>query len=251
MYGWRGRIGLILPADNVLMEPELNSLRIPGVSFHGLRLTATEPDEMRRQAIEQARAVRELGLDAVAYACAETSFNGGATVRETLAEHIQRECGVPVVTATNALLAALEHAGVRRLALATPYSAESGDILETTLREHGYSITTSRHRDFSLESPDPRVWYLTNRQPSTLAYAIAKSVDTPEADTVVVVSTNFSTLQMIEQLETDLGKRVITTNQSILWWILRTLRIHEPALGIGRLLADPSFSGATVAAAAP
>jgi maleate cis-trans isomerase len=250
-YGWRGRIGLILPADNVLMEPELNALPLPGVSFHGLRLTSTEPDAMRRQAVEQASAIRELGLDAVVYACAETSFNGGSTVRETLAETIQRECGVPVVTATNALLAALRHTGARDLALATPYSAESGAILEKTLTDHGHRITASRHRDFSLESPDPRVWFLTNRQPSTLAYAIAKSVDRPEADTVVVVSTNFSTLPIVAQLETDLGKRVITTNQSILWWCLRTLRIHEPELGIGALLTDPSFSGETVQTVVP
>ncbi|MCU1440283.1 MAG: maleate cis-trans isomerase [Rhodoglobus sp.] len=239
-YGWRARIGLILPADNVLMEPELNSLTLPGVSFHGLRLTATEPEAMRRQAVDQAIAIRELGLDAAVYACAETSFNGGASVRESLAETIERECGVPVVTATNALLAALEHAGAERLALATPYSSESGNLLEATLTEHGYHVTSSLHRDFSLESEDPRVWYLTNRQPATLAYGIAKSVDTPDADTVVIVSTNFATLQIIERLEADLGKRVITTNQSILWWCLRTLRIHEPNIGIGRMLTDPS-----------
>lgn len=235
-FGWRARIGLILPADNVLMEPELNSLKLPGVSFHGLRLTATEPAAMRSQAVEQAIAIRELGLDAAVYACAETSFNGGASVRESLAETIQRECGAPIVTATNALLAALEHVGSERLALATPYSAESGAILEETLAERGYDVTSSVHRDFSLESEDPRVWYLTNRQPATLAYGIAKSVDTPEADTVVIVSTNFATLQIIKQLEADLGKRVITTNQSILWWCLRALRIHEPDLGIGNLL---------------
>lgn len=250
-FGWRARIGLILPADNVLMEPELNSLTLPGVSFHGLRLTATEPDAMRRQAVEQASAIRELGLDAAVYACAETSFNGGEGVRESLAETIQRECGAPVVTATNALLAALQHAGSERLALATPYSAESGAILEATLAEHGYDIRSSLHRDFSLESQDPRVWYLTNRQPATLAYGIAKSVDTPEVDTVVIVSTNFATLQIIKQLEADLGKRVITTNQSILWWCLRTLRINQPDIGIGGLLTDTPPLGPVHTTSAP
>jgi maleate cis-trans isomerase len=226
------------------MEPELNALMLPGVSFHGLRLTATDPKTMRSQAVDQAISIRELGLDAAVYACAETSFNGGAEVRESLAETIERECGVPIVTATNALLAALEHSGSQRLALATPYSAESGAILEATLTERGYDVTSSLHRDFSLESPDPRVWYLTNRQPATLAYDIAKSVDTPEADTVVIVSTNFSTLQIVRQLEDDLGKRVITTNQSILWWCLRVLRIREPDIGIGRLLTDPPVTDA-------
>lgn len=240
VYGWRGRVGLILPADNVLMEPELNALHLPGLSFHGLRLTATEPDAMRRQAVELARAVRELGLDAVVYACAETSFNGGDGVRLSLSETIEQECGVPVVTATNALLAALEFSGAERLAVATPYSAGSGDILEHTLRDHGFEIASSIHRDFSLESADPRVWYLTNRQPATLSYEIAKSLESVEADTVVMVSTNWATLQIVEHLERDTGKRVLTTNQSILWWLFRQLRIRQDDLGIGELLRLPS-----------
>jgi len=237
-YGWRARIGLILPADNVLMEPELNALPLAGVSFHGLRLTATEPEAMRRQAVELAHAVRELGLDAVVYACAETSFNGGDGVRSSLSETIEEVCGVPVVTATNALLAALEFSGARRLALATPYSTASAEILEDTLVAHGYAIAASVHRDFSLESSDPRVWYLTNRQPATLSYEIAKSIEDVDADTVVMVSTNWATLQVVEYLERDTGKRVITTNQSILWWLLRRLRIRQDDLGIGRLLAQ-------------
>ncbi|MDR5700930.1 maleate cis-trans isomerase family protein [Agromyces aerolatus] len=243
-YGWRGRIGLILPADNVLMEPELNALPLVGVSFHGLRLTATEPEAMRRQAVELARAVRELGLDAVVYACAETSFNGGDGVRTSLSETIEQECGVPVVTATNALLAALEFSGAKRLAVATPYSAVSAGILEGTLRDHGYDIAASIHRDFSLESSDPRVWYLTNRQPATLSYEIAKSIEDVDADTVVMVSTNWATLQIVEFLERDTGKLVLTTNQSILWWLLRRLRIRQEDLGIGRLFAQPETSAA-------
>ncbi|TDE14369.1 hypothetical protein [Jiangella asiatica] len=235
-YGWRARIGLILPADNVVMEPELNALVLPGVSFHALRLTETEPERMRRQAVELASAIRELGLDAAVYACAETSFNGGDGARETLAGTIEVECGVPVVTATNALVVALAHVGARRLALATPYSARSGEILEATLNAQGYEIAASLHRDFSLESADPRVWYLTNRQPATMAYEIARSVDTAKADTVVIVSTNLATLQVVDYLEADLGKQVITTNQSIVWWCLRTLRIRQPDLGIGSLL---------------
>lgn len=236
VYGWRARIGLILPADNVLMEPELNALGLTGVSIHGLRLTATEPDAMRTQAVEIAVAIKELGLDVAVYACAETSFNGGVEVRENLADTIAAECCVPVVTATNALLGALEHVGARRIAVATPYSIASGEVLEATFAEHGFAVAAALHRDFSLESSDPRVWYVTNRQPATSAYEMARAVDHPDADTVVVVSTNFATLQVLEQLEQDLGKRVITTNQSILWWCLRTLRLHEQDLGIGELL---------------
>lgn len=238
LYGWRGRIGLILPADNVLIEPELNALHILGVSFHGLRLTATEPDAMRSQAVELAGAVREMGLDVVVYACAETSFNGGDGVRLSLASEIERECGVPVITATNALLAALDASGARNLALATPYSNGSGQVLEQTLSENGYNVTAALHRDFSLESPDPRVWFLTNRQPPIRTYELARAVDNGDADTLVIVSTNWATLPIIDFLERDTGKRVITSNQSILWWCLARLGVAQHELGIGALLRE-------------
>jgi len=243
-YGWRARIGLILPADNVLMEPELYELALPGVSFHGLRLTSTDHAEMRRQALELAEAVKELGLDAVVYACAETSFNGGDGVRRTLSEEIAQVCGVPVVTATNALLAALEHTGAKKIAVATPYTAVSGEILEQTLADHGLEITDSVHRDFRLESQDPREWFLTNRQPSSLVYGMARSLDSAEADTIVLVSTNWTTLQVIEPLEQDTGKRVLTTNQSILWWLMRKLSFRQPDLGLGALFNESAETGA-------
>lgn len=246
LYGWRGRVGLILPADNVLMEPELNALRIPGVSFHGLRLTETEPEAMRRQSLELARAVHELGLDVVVYACAETSFNGGDGVRTSLADEIQRVAGVPVITATNALLAALHATGARSIALATPYSVASAEILETTIVEHGFRVTASVHRDFSLETEDPRVWYLTNRQPATRSYELAKAVENAEADTLVIVSTNWATLQIVEYLEADTGKQVLTTNQCILWWCLRQLRVQQPGLRIGALLESPTAVESTI-----
>ena len=34
MYGWRGRIGVIIPADNAVMEPDFHRLAPEGVSAH-------------------------------------------------------------------------------------------------------------------------------------------------------------------------------------------------------------------------
>jgi maleate isomerase len=235
MYGWRGRVGLILPADNVLMEPELNELAIPGVSFHGLRLTATEPAEMRAQAVELARSVTELGLDAVVYACAETSFNGGDGVRSSLSRMIEAECGRPVITATNAALEALDHLGITRVALVTPYSPASAEILERTLRENDVEVVSAVHRDFSLETDDPRVWFLTNRQHASEVYQMARSLDRSSADAVLIVSTNFPTLAILEQLEQDTGLPVISSNQSLLWWSLRTLGLGTAGVPLGAL----------------
>src|SRR5699024_5694522 len=92
------------------------------------------------------------------------------------------------------------------------------------------------HRDFREGSSDPREWYETNRQALTTAYAMGRGVHTDDADGVVVVSTNFPLLPLQEQLEADLGKPVVSSNQSALWWCLRELGIKEPITGHGQLL---------------
>lgn len=38
MYGWRAKVGVLVPDGNSTMEPELYRLALPGVSFHFARL---------------------------------------------------------------------------------------------------------------------------------------------------------------------------------------------------------------------
>lgn len=237
--GWRARVGLILPADNVVTEPELGGLALHGVSFHGLRLTSTVPEVMRRQAVELAVAIGEMGLDVAVYTCAETSFNGGAESRATLAALIGDRCGVPVVTATNAMIEACAALGLRTPSVVTPYTAESGATFERTLTEHGMRPRRTLHRDFSREGDDPREWFLTNRQPLSTVDEMARRADTPESDGIVIAATNLPALGVVHRLETDLGKPIVSSNQSILWWCLRTLGITTADIPLGALMRQP------------
>ncbi len=235
-FGWRARIALILPADNVVMEPELADLDIPGVSFHGLRLTAIDVVGMRAQAVELSSALSEMGVDMVVYACAETSFNGGDSARRTLSELVADRSGLPVVTATDAMLEGARALGIRRPAVVTPYSERSGALFESTLGTAGLEVQSARHHDFSADGDDPREWFYTNRQPITTVLELAAEVDVPSADSLVLAATNIPVIGAIRTLEERTGKPVVTSNQSILWWCLNRLGIDAPDLPLGRLL---------------
>ena len=237
VFGWRARIALILPADNAVMEPELYGLGLDGVSFHALRITVTEHEQMRRQAVQLAQAAGELGADVVVYACAETSFDGGAATRQRLSSLVAECSGLPVVVATDAMIEAAAWLGLEQVALVTPYTAASGSLLEAALAARGIATVAAHHREFRLEGNDPREWYETNRQPSWVSYRMMRATDVPEADGVVVSATNLATLGTLEAAERDLGKPVVTCNQSILWSCLRTLGVSTAVPGLGRLLA--------------
>jgi maleate isomerase len=238
-YGWRARIGLILPADNVVMEPELSALGLDGVSFHGLRLTSTEPETMRQQAVELAVALDEMGVDAAVYACAETSFNGGREVRTALSSLIAQRCSVPIITATNAMTIACEALAIRQPTVITPYTAESGAGFVAALRDHGVEPRAALHRDFSLDGDDEREWYFTNRQPASTAYDMARRTFDPQSDGVIIASTNLPTLAVAGRLERDLEVPVVTSNQSILWWCLNSVGISTSDIALGRLMTAP------------
>jgi maleate isomerase len=238
MFGWRARIALVLPADNTVIEPELYALGVEGVSFHGLRLTSDDPVRMREQAGELAESIEEMAADVVVYACAETSFNGGSSTPELLSEHMAARCSVPVVTATGAMVDAVQRLGLRTVTVISPYSQDSGALLESSLAERGIGTAASHHRDFSETSTDPRTWYDTNRQESWVSYRMAREADVPGSEGVLVSGTNFRTLATVQLLEDELGKPVVTSNQAILWRCLDLLGSSTPLAGYGRLLRD-------------
>ena len=66
-----------MPADNVVIEPELAEVPLDGISFHVARIPTTVREEMPVRGIEAARIFVEIDCRAIVYACAESSFLGG------------------------------------------------------------------------------------------------------------------------------------------------------------------------------
>ncbi len=65
-----------------------------------------------------------------------------------------------------------------------------------------------------------------------------KKVDRPEAQAVFISCSNLRTLDIIEKLERDLGKPVITSNQASLWGMLRLIGDRRAIPGAGRLFRE-------------
>ena len=67
-------------------------------------------------------------------------------------------------------------------------------------------------------------------------YKFAKKVFTPDSDGLFVSCTDFRAVEIVEKLEHDLGKPVVTANQATMWDVLRKLNIREPRAGFGKLM---------------
>ena len=65
MYGWRGRIGLLVPSINTTMETEFWKIAPPGVSVHTARIAGGRegtPETLRGMEDASKAAARDVGM---------------------------------------------------------------------------------------------------------------------------------------------------------------------------------------------
>ena len=241
MLGWRARIGVLVPPGNPTVEPELYRMAPSGVSVHFARLdsssSASAPGahggmEDRTQAyVDSLPAVAPV-LGAVnpaivALAFTAASYSNGFAREAALADRIASLTGSPALTAAQAILAALEHLGVKRLALGTPYPESISAMGRAYWEAAGLTVVGYA-----------RLIGVTNiyDESEERAYRLARQADVPDADAVLLSGTGLPTIGVLELLERDLGKPVVSSNQALLWRALRMAGVREPVPGFGRLL---------------
>lgn len=239
MYGWRSRIGLLLPMDNAVMEPELNNVKgIDGIHFYGARLSTDQRENMPENGIELSKVFSELGTDIIVYSCAETAFLKGVDGNAYISKKITELTNQPAVTAMSSMVEALQHLNIDKISLVTPYTEHRTEIMSDFFERMGIGVRGVESQDFSLKSNDKREWYECNTQPPRVAYQMAKKANTKESQAIVISATNFRTFEIISELEEDTGKPVITTNQAILWSVFNKLNLNITLPQYGRLLSQ-------------
>ena len=100
MYGWRGRIGLMVPTENSVMEPEFARMSPEGVSVHANRvyLKDVTPESllaMERGVEDSARGLAGIRIGVLAFGCTSGSFVGGKGYDERLMRRMEDATGVP------------------------------------------------------------------------------------------------------------------------------------------------------------
>ena len=78
-------------------------------------------------------------------------------------------------------------------------------------------------------------WDIGNTPPSHV-YRHGKAADTPDADGVLIPCTAFPTVDILEALEEDLGKPVVSANQATMWKAAAMAGIGEKLEGLGSLM---------------
>ncbi len=234
MYGWRGRIGLLVPTGNSVMEPEFARMLPEGVTAHAnrVRLRDVTPASLREMEEDAARAAAELApvrLGVMAFGCTSGSFVGGAGHEERIRTRIEQATGLPATTASGAVLRALRLLGARRISLVTPYTEEVTALEIAFLEARGFEVL-SHHCGGLVEVADMQ------ELPPERAYRWARGTMADRAEALFISCTGFRTIEIIEPLERDLGRPVVTSNQALLADSLRILGIGDASGAPGSLV---------------
>jgi maleate cis-trans isomerase len=243
------RLGVVVPSSNTNLEPDVVSLLPPGVTAHFTRIGLYDVDaipdveEMRRFSSEELDLALAMltaaGVGAIAYGCTgATLWNGPAFDRE-LEARLTAAAGVPAITAAGALVEALQALGARRVALATPYAQEMMEKAAEFLELSGFEVLRAVNLGRSLSSREQRALA------PAVALELGRESDHAEADALVLSCTDLRALEIVDTLERELAKPVVTSNQALVWVALGRLVVDASRVrGFGRLFAAPAAEAA-------
>jgi maleate cis-trans isomerase len=234
------RIGLFVPSSNTTIEPEFYRALPPQVTLHVARLyltqIATDSIENVVRDIEvQARNLASADVDVLVLGATAPSFLKGLGYDREVIRKIEAASGKRATTASTALVDSLRHLGVSRIALGSAYDEKVNGIARSFLEASGFEVVSAE----GLGLVDNLV---VGRLEAGTALELARKIDRPEAQAIVLACTNWKSMEVIEKIEQALGKPVISTTQCSLWAALRMVGWTQPIPGYGRLLREIAVS---------
>jgi maleate isomerase len=237
MKGWRGRLGFLVPPGCPTVEPEMQAMAPEGVSVHFSRMIAQGQTgtmeglgDRIRTCVEQIDGPIDLLAmtkpRVIVLGFTAASYYLGREREAALAQRTRASTGIPLISAFGSAVAALEELGVRKVALGTPYGEELTQQARSALQENGLEVVSHG-----------RLHGVSNIYDETeeRAYQLARSVDREDAQAIFISGVGLPTVSVLETLEKDLGKPVISASSSMMWNALRTAGISTSVPGYGRL----------------
>lgn len=229
----RAKIGYILLATEQTIEDDVATINIPGVGSHFARLPS--PDIITvanllalgdHLAPAAATLLPDGSSNVITYGCTSGSLVVG---EDRVFAEINR--GAPNAKATSIITAvkrALNSVGAENIVVATPYldeiNADEADYMEAS----GFKVLDIQGLNIEKDSDMVRV------TPDFIA-SFAASIDRPDADAIFISCGALRSLDIVDQLEQQVQKPVICSNQAMIWDALRLAGINDQIDGFGNL----------------
>lgn len=228
------RVGLVLLATDHTTERDFSRILDPEeVGVYATRIAFENPTTQEsllktgpRLTEAAERILPDEDLDVLIYACTAASVVLG---NDVVTQYLNAaKPGTPCITPSSAAFDAFAALGVQKVSVLTPYTAEVTDELVRYFESNGLQIVSASCLGITDDREMARV------SQDTLIEAGVAAMD-PDAEALFISCTALRSAQIAAQIEAKIGKPVITSNQAMVWRVLRQLDLHPDITGQGRI----------------
>jgi maleate cis-trans isomerase len=235
-YGERLRLGVVVPSGNTIAEPQLARMLPTGVAAFFTRLPLRGSSERELLGMldglpDAVRLLTDARVDLLVFHCtAVTTYS--RSLEATIAEKMRTASGTPTMTTADSLLAAFRTVGADRLVLLSPYLPAPHQREIEFVTSHGLTVLADAalgidtNADMAALTPEELFDFVVRHRH-------------PDADAYLLSCTALRSAEIIEALEAELGRPVVTSNQATAWFALRYGGIADPVPGFGALFMLP------------
>jgi maleate cis-trans isomerase len=161
------------------------------------------------------------------------SYKGPGSDKQILAL-VKEISPVPASTVLTAVVHACQALNLRHVVMASPFPEDQDMRLGKFLSHDGVEIVAHRCLGYNNSKI---IWNLSPETGYDLASALLRQH--PNVEGVYMPCNKWRITPVIERIEKDFGKPVVTNTQAWIWEALRAMKLKEPISGYGRLLNDP------------
>lgn len=216
------------PAVNALLAGDITLAveHIYGEDLHAIAelLDLGSPEKLAAGAAH----LGQRNPDVTIWACTSGSFVYGTEGAHHQARQLSAAAGVPASSTSFAFVSAAQTLGLQRVAVAASYPDEVAQRFKTFLGDAGIEVVAfaSAGIETAAEVGD---------LPEAKVREFVLANDHPDADAILVPDTAMRTALVVESLERELGKPVLTANQVTIWHGMRLAGRTDTVDGLGAL----------------
>ena len=231
------RIGLITLASDFRIEKDFNNI-IYGkdIDLFCNRIKCYNPltnETLKKMADDITDVTKEIlpdqKLDCVAYGCTSGSIAAGY---DSIFEKVNKaKPNTKVSTPITAAIKGMKKLGIKNLSIFTPYTSEINDSVADFFNKENFKINDMNYFDIASDLDIGKV-------DSNYLFSVLKKIDLSKSDALFVSCTALPVLSLINDLEKELNKPVISSNQVLIWDCLELINSNYSIEGFGRLFKN-------------
>jgi len=223
------KIGLLIPSTNLTVENEIQllfekaALKTEDICFYTSKLEYKTRyqenqdkflNELSDNSLVKIKELEHLEIDCFAFFCTTSALSNAK--KEILNNPI------------TALTEAIDNCNIKKCLLITPYNNKLGNQVKDYLEKEGIEVAETINLDLSGTNN------YFNYGKEELEDLIIKLYN-PIFENIIISCTNLPTLHFIDRLEKQLNTKIISSNSSLIWKILRDNKIKNNSSILGCL----------------